>query len=224
MTLKENDAGFRGHYNRKEHQIYLERRKYDILTLEPIHCLIENATYDTMTERITIDECICYIEQQEKIINGDILEEEINKLCFEEVSKELINQNAPDGNFYYDHKKIYNILSSIIELSRIYLRNVNEPVEKKKQIQVSSLDILSDGMGKFNLFMNGKKIKEFLFKVKSLAYYQISLTNSHPIIVYLENIDNYDHGYRSFGSARLHFGNEDKKIIINDDYEIIIDY
>lgn len=183
---------------------------------------MEKATCDTITERITIDECICYLKQQEKIINGDVSEEEINNLRYEEVSKELVNQNVPDGYIYNDYEKIYNLLSPIVEISSIYLQNVNEPREKR-QIQVTSMDILKDGMAKFNFYLQGKKIKEYLFKVKTLRYLCSDSMSSHPIIVSLENIEIYDEGYSIFGAARLSFGNEDKKIIITDDYEIVIE-
>ncbi len=174
-----------------------------------------------MTERITIDECIFYIKQQERIIKGDISEEEINNLRYEEVSKEFVNQNVPGGYIYNDYKKIYNLLSPIVEISSIYLQNTNEPMDKRK-IQVTSLDILKDGMAKFNFYLHRKKIKEYLFKVKTLTYL-CSDSMSSTIVVSLENIEIYDGEYSIFGAARLPFGNEDKKVIITDDYKILIE-
>lgn len=222
MTLKENDSGFRGQYNRRDNQIYLFPERFNILTLEPIHCLIEKATRDEMTERITIDECIYYLKQQEMIIKGGISEEEINNLRYEELIKELVNQNVPDGHIYNDYKKIFKILGTIVEISSIYLKNINEP-KKKRKIQVTSMDILKDGMAEFNFYLYGKKSKSYLFKVKTLTYLCNDSTSSQSIIVSLEDIEIYDKEYIIYGAASLSFGSEDKNIIITDDYEIIVE-
>ena len=51
MTLKGDNIGFRGQYQRGDVQIFLNKENFgDVITLEPIHKLIEQATFEDMNK------------------------------------------------------------------------------------------------------------------------------------------------------------------------------
>lgn len=51
MTLKGDNIGFRGQYQRGDVQIFLNKEVFgDVITLEPIHKLIEQATFEDMNK------------------------------------------------------------------------------------------------------------------------------------------------------------------------------
>ena len=52
----------------------------DVITLEPIHKLIEQATFEDMNQRISIHQCIDYLELQRNLLDERELELLSNEL------------------------------------------------------------------------------------------------------------------------------------------------
>ena len=95
MILKEEPFGFYGPYKYGEDskQLLLDEKKYSVETFIPINKLIHEATYDDFTKRINIDDCIGYIELQQKLISNNLNDDE----------KVIINNLKNDSYKEYEH-------------------------------------------------------------------------------------------------------------------------
>ena len=142
MVVKKDTWGFGGEYNRSRLQIYLSTEKYGegIQTFEPIHKCLEQATKDCYWERISIDECLNYIQQQLDILDGKVYEEQLNKLSFCEKRMEMITQKKSDEVVYYDIREIKNYLIQMIRNSKICVYQEGMK-ESGRIIQVDNLEI-----------------------------------------------------------------------------------
>lgn len=106
MTLKGDNIGFRGQYQRGDVQIFLNKENFDdVITLEPIHKLIEEATFEDMNKRISIHQCIDYLELQCKLLSErerEMLSDElVSQLLYDEHSKTIIERAVP-GQLIYE--------------------------------------------------------------------------------------------------------------------------
>lgn len=221
MNIKQDDFGFRGQYNRKDKGIYINSKEYDVDTLEPIHCLLEGATYNEIVERITIDKCIDYLKLQKLIINGELSKNEIDRLRFKEIHKEVINDNVPNKYIYEDSIVIYRLINSVIGISNVFVQVIEK--NSKKQIQVSSIKLLSDNLLELSYFNNGKKVKEYIFKPKEIICSEDLESTEAPIIVKLLHVNGVGAEYTEFGKVEFGFGNVNNKIVITENYEIVIE-
>lgn len=134
MMIKNDDNGFRGEYNRGDEQIYLDRKKMQlsVQTIEPIHKLLEKATKSNMNERITIDQCIVYIEEQIQIITGDMSEDLIKNNCFDEQINKCKAGIMPDSMVVEDIIKIHDEIKKLLSLSSVIIQT---EVRQKKPLQ-----------------------------------------------------------------------------------------
>lgn len=211
MYIKKNNAGFRGQYNRADVQIYLNREKYNVITFEPLHCLIEGATNENMSRRITISLCIEYLVIQIKVCKGQAFEDEIKRLCFDEIQKEFINRTNPNELVFEDKKDIYNYLDSTIRYSKIFVRDVDN---NSREIKVSKLNVMSNGQATLNFFYEGKKVKEYLFEAKKLIFKE----SDQKIIIMISKISDYDNEYIKYNEFNMGFRNINKKIVLNEEF------
>lgn len=213
MVVRENNAGFRGRYNRGDNQIYLDRKKYNVKTLEPLHCLLEGATEDSMTNRIDIHKCIEYLNLQIDIINGNIREDIEEMFYYDELSKELINFEIPNEYVYTDRSIIYKYLESIVKYARVF---VSSNMERKIEISINSLNVTANAYANMYLFSpDGRIIKEYLFKAKRLVY-----KKNGVMMIETEEIDQYDEEFITYGESRRGFGNHGRKIVLDKEYTI----
>ncbi len=72
MVLQCNNSGFPSEYARTVDAIYISKEKFQLETAESLDCLLEVATKYNYWERAGIEECINYIENQLRIIKGEI--------------------------------------------------------------------------------------------------------------------------------------------------------
>ena len=126
MALMGDNIGFRGQYQRGDVQIFLNKENFgDIITLEPIHKLIEEATFEEMDKRISIHQCIDYLELQRKLLNDRerelISNELISQLLYDEYCKMVVECAEPDEMIYEDASTIFNMLRGVIPISIIII-------------------------------------------------------------------------------------------------------
>lgn len=107
MIIRGDDRGFRGPYNRK-YGIYLKKNLCNVRTLEPLHCMMEAATVDEYDNRITIEKCIEYLNEQLSVITNE--SGNIDRLEYEENIKEIANNIEPSELSYVDTAAIHSIL------------------------------------------------------------------------------------------------------------------
>ena len=174
MTLKGDNIGFRGQYQRGEVQIYLNKEDYDnVITLEPIHKLIEQATFEDMNKRISIHQCIDYLELQRYFLDEREREllsiELVSRLLYDEHSKMIIERTKPDELIYEDKGTIFSMLRGVIPISKIMVKSLNDE-QKAKQIQLTDFQVGSGGICKMLYFNKGIKVKEYIMEINKMTY------------------------------------------------------
>ena len=221
MTLKEDNIGFKGQYNRGDIQIYLEKDFYEVDTLEPVHKLIEEATCEKMNDRISIEKCIEYLVLQKSIIdergNNSLEAGLLRQLQFEENCKKVIASNEPDELVYEDKRIMYEMLKGIASKANVFVKNLNDNQEGK-QIQITDFFARADGLCQFTFYNNGKRMKEYLLCIKKMTY----LKKKEMIILDLEDLDLVTQEYISYRECQKGFGNMFSKIYFSSDERIII--
>lgn len=214
MVITENNAGFRGKYNRGDRQIYLDRKKYSVKTIEPLHRLLEKATEDKMNNRIKIDECIKYINTQINICSHNLSDDEEAKLLYSELSEEFVNIEIPSERVYTNCKIIYKYLNNIFEYASISVSSVSY---MDRELNVNKFIILSNDFALMLYYaQNGRKVKEYLFKAKKLTY-----KNSMEMIIETAVIEDFDSEYTTYADSQVGFAFIGKKIVLNE--EVIIE-
>lgn len=119
MYLKRDKYGFKGPYDRSSHQIYLLNDDFKVVTLEPLHMLLQEATKDNWENRPDILTCMNYIHEQimilKETVSTDLLEMyQLNeKICHFEASV------SPSYKVYDEDEKIILFLKEIIPSVKI---------------------------------------------------------------------------------------------------------
>lgn len=222
MTLKGDNIGFRGQYQRGDVQIFLNKENFgDVITLEPIHKLIEQATFEDMNKRISIHQCIDYLELQCNLLDErerELLSNElISRLLYDEHSKMIIERTKPDELIYEDKGTIFSMLRGVIPISKIMVKSLNDE-QKAKQIQLTDFQVGSGGICKMLYFNNGIKVKEYIMEINKMTYSHLNL----DIVLELNDIDSVDKEYVAYSETVRGFGNMYPKIYFSSDEKIII--
>lgn len=222
MTLKGDNIGFRGQYQRGDTQIFLNKKQFeDAITLEPIHKLLEEATIEDMNKRISIGNCIDYLELQRKLLNErerEVLSNDlISQLLYDEHSKMVIEHAEPDELIYEDEGAIYDMLRGVIPIAQITVKSFNDE-QKENQIQLTDFQVDTGGICRLLYFINGNKIKEYLLKIKKMTY---SHSNS-DIVLELNDIDLVNKEYVAYSETMRGFGNIYPKVFFSSNEKIII--
>lgn len=222
MTLKGDNIGFRGQYQRGDVQIFLNKENFgDVITLEPIHKLIEQATFEDMNKRISIHQCIDYLELQRNLLDErerELLSNElVSRLLYDEHSKMIIERTKPDELIYEDKGTIFSMLRGVIPISKIMVKSLNDE-QKAKQIQLTDFQVGSGGICKMLYFNNGIKVKEYIMEINKMTYSHLNL----DIVLELNDIDSVDKEYVAYSETVRGFGNMYPKIYFSSDEKIII--
>ena len=96
ISLTKVKRGFYKRYSRSDDDIYLKSKLNIEQTLEPIHLLMESATYDDYIERITIDECAQLLKKQIAIFNGMLSQQELDECIYDEKFNKSRQSAKPD--------------------------------------------------------------------------------------------------------------------------------
>lgn len=148
MMIRNDNNGFRGQYNRGDRQIYLDHNelKISVSTLEPIHRMLEEATKEDPNNRITIDQCIEYMQRQIRIIRGEEPENLIRALCYDEQIKQAKEEILVEETIVTDIQEIYKTIKRVIETAYIFVESADKknPHAERKQIYVQACRIKSD--------------------------------------------------------------------------------
>lgn len=176
MILKEEPFGFYGPYKYGEDskQLLLDEKKYSVETFIPINKLIHEATYDDFTKRINIDDCIGYIELQQKLISNNLNDDEkviINNLKNEELlikfkedkcSKHIVSNKEFIAEFLQK-----NQFPSKIKICGTISDDKEEVKEKELLLEISRVRINHNYCQGY-YFINKRKIYECHFIVNEI--------------------------------------------------------
>lgn len=113
MVLNCNNSGFAEEYSRNRTSVYIDKDKLQIETAEPLHCLMEEATKHYYWERINIEVCLNYIEEQLRVIRGTIPYQTLMDLKYDEQVKYNSFTIPSDEQIYKEPSAILEILNSM---------------------------------------------------------------------------------------------------------------
>lgn len=222
MTLKVDNNGFRGPYDRGDDKIYLSKSIDDACTLEPIHNLLEESTCDDISKRITITDCIKHLEYQKLIaINPESIDPlELQKLQYEENSRRMIAKNKPDEVVYSDEKSLLNVLQEIAKniISNSAINITETDTDMNHRIQISEFSPDLSGVCHFELFVNRTKVKEYMAQVVRVIYHK----KNEIYTLELGELDEDISEYISFGESLTGFNVNAPKIYLSPKEKIII--
>lgn len=110
MILKSSDRGFSYEYKRNLKGVAFNRDDFNIESLEPLHRLMEGATLSEWGKRISIDDCVDYLEQQLAVCTHNISEEQIRKMKYEERFAEIDNTVGKSETVYKEKEDVFEVL------------------------------------------------------------------------------------------------------------------
>lgn len=222
MTLKMDNNGFRGQYDRGDNQIYLSKSDYSVCTLEPIHKLLEASTHDDISKRITINDCIKLLEYQKQIVidPNSISSQEFQRLQYEEESRRIVIQNEPDEIIYSDEAPLLSTLQGIskVIISNSVINITDTENNQLRPIQVTHLIVDSNNMCHFEFFVKGNKVKEYFANVNKIVHHK----KDEAYTLELSDLDADTSGYISFGESLTGFNVNSPKIYLSSKEKIVL--
>lgn len=220
MTLKKDTNGFRGKYDRGDDQIYLSKGAFR--TFEPIHKLLEGATDDKISNRITITDCIKHLEYQRQIVvDPDSIDPlELQRLQYEENNKRMVAKNEPDEVIYSEERSLLNALQEISEniISNSVINIAETSNNLSRRIQVNNLSVDSNGVCRFEHFVNGTKVNVYLARVIRVICHKKDQTYTFE----LGKLDADVSEYISFGESLTGFNANAPKIYLSSIERVIL--
>lgn len=126
MYIMRDRYGFRGEYIRGMSQVYLDKQNFDVLTFEPIHELLEEATKSKWQERLPIEECSNQIKMQISVCDSCIQNLILDQYIYREELKCFQSITIPEIKVYTDKTDIYNCLSKIVRYCRLEILSGSE--------------------------------------------------------------------------------------------------
>lgn len=126
MYIMQDRYGFRGEYVRGMSQVYLEKRRFEVFTLEPIHEMLERATRHKWQERLTIEACSDQIKKQINVCEGSIQKPALNRYIYQEELTYFQSVVKPNIKVYSNKADIYNCLSTTMRYCRLEILNDSE--------------------------------------------------------------------------------------------------
>lgn len=99
MLLEHDSIGFLSEYSRSDENVYIYKNteKHKLETAEPLHRLMEGATKHNWGERITIDDCLFYLEEQLSIITETIPQNKLQEYKY--IEQALMDMPSRWGAF-----------------------------------------------------------------------------------------------------------------------------
>lgn len=224
MALKGDNVGFRGKYSRRDAQIYLDKTNYDhVITMEPIHMMLEQATCDDMSKRISIGKCIEYIETQLNIIKADekvlFSDKHIKRLIYDENSKAIADREEPDEVIYRDINTISSMLNGVLPVAKVLVESAHEGI-KDNVIQVSDFDIDAERICRLLYYDKGIKQIEYLFKINKMIFSQ----NNAKITLALGNPTPAEGGYITYADTIYDSAGKYKNVLLTETERITIEH
>lgn len=113
--------GYYKRYSRIDNDVYLKSMIETSFTLEPLHKLMEEATFDDYSRRISIDECIKLLQTQIAIFEGKIADKDLAGFKYEEALKRAQGYVNPDEIIIANDMEIQKLLDSMSTNSEIII-------------------------------------------------------------------------------------------------------
>lgn len=164
MVVKNDINGFRGEYKRGMSQIYLDKDKFDVETLEPLHLLLERGTKDKWKERLTIEECIEEIKNQINVCEKRLAEQKVRDYIYQEELAYFLTVTPPDRKIYDGETDILKCLDAMMGYCKLIIKNESEGYE----IYPSSVHREKENVFLFTEKIAEQNAKKYLMHIKRL--------------------------------------------------------
>ena len=159
MLLEHDSIGFLSEYSRSDENVYIYKNteKHKLETAEPLHRLMEGATKHNWGERITIDDCLFYLEEQLSIITETIPQNKLQEYKYIEQVKHI------DATFHPDRKEFSDpsaILRTLNEMSGLACLEFNKAGTTTGRILFSKASYIQGGVFEMEIrypYYYGKK-------------------------------------------------------------------
>lgn len=182
LILTGNKCGFRGQYNRRDLSIYLDRKKMKLGdTLEPLHQMMEYATFYNNRERISLSDCIDLLKSQLAIAEERFENSKLQVMRRKELLEETGEQISCDERIYRNPAGIGRALDRFAGIAQLYVDDYGQkyPVGTLKSSYFDEVGTSDEGdetddkkrIVKLNLLSLGKN-KRLLANVEKLTMTQ----------------------------------------------------
>lgn len=182
IILTGNHNGFRGEYNRSERMIYLDKDRLNLgKSIEPLHKMMEAATRYDNIERITIDECLAYIDQQIAIAENAMSDTILSSLIYDESASEVKHHISSDVTLFKMPEKITVALSKMVNIVEVVGEEYGETISLGllNRIERVGADLFKISLKNYAP-LDGRKIRRICVRITELS---ISSDNITEILI-----------------------------------------
>ena len=214
MVLNCNNTGFLEEYSRNRNAVYIDKDKLQIETAEPLQRLMEEATKHYYWERIDIESCLNYIEEQLRVIRGTIPYQTLMDLKYVEQVKYNSFIIPSDEQIYKEPVAILKILNSMANTVGLVfidagIESILLPLRKARYIEDNLYEIEI-----INPYYGGRK------KIIEMALDDICMKKDMTYILRSVTFPFDDKPVPLFNRISAGLRNEYKRIRLNTNYLI----
>lgn len=174
IVLSRNVNGFRGEYNRKDPQIYLDKKEIGVKTLEPMHKMMWWATRDNFNDRIDIEDCLHYLNIQKTIINETIDNSILNQYLSEETLG-FANTFEPDEKHFYRRELVSQVLKRLSEYSfSVYIDDYGRAFYIGKYSSIEEINDAND----YSIRLYDERIENYKSLIIHVSSLRLNATRS----------------------------------------------
>lgn len=199
---------------RNRNSVYVDKDKFQIETAEPLHRLMEEGTKHHYWERIDIEDCLSYIEDQLRVIRGTMPRQTLTDLKYAEQVKYNSLIIPSDEQIYKEPDAILKILNSMAyTVGLVFIDAGKEsmllPLKKARYIEgnVYEIEIC-------NPYYEGRK------KVIEIAIDDICIKKDMTYILHSVTFSFDEKSVPLFSGISDGLGNKYKRIRLNNNYLI----
>ena len=213
IILTGNYNGFRGENRRDDPMICLNKNQLQLgESIQPLHKMMEKATVYSNLERITVEECLEYIDQQIKIAEGVCASNILEALKYDEGIDEVRNQIISDASVFRKPTKIQSALSRLGGITELIVNDFGEDISLGR---LNEIDLVESDIFRISLkneFAHGcmPRIRKVYLRIQ-----QICITDEHICEI---NSEKFVSGMKS--NVIVH---TIKELINNPELEVILD-
>ena len=209
MFLKNDKGGFAGEYNPSRTDIYL-KNTFGVDTLEPIQELIILSTKDNCEDRITIKECIIYLQKQLEVCRGLIKKDELIKLVNKEKIYEAISTNSPTKNSFGNASSVCNaFLNNLSKGTNITI--VSKTKKEAKSLLFDSFRQSQSQTYEIAVVPGSSFINKIIFGIENIEY---DYGKGQVVVNCSQSLHNEQFDDQGFMSQTAYL-NEENEIVIS---------
>lgn len=212
MVLNSDSTGFQFEYNRGIEEICFDKEKLGLITVEPLHEMMEGATKNEYFERIGIDDCINYINNQIDIIKGKATSEDVRAWKYAEQFSTVLNVIPCDKRTYSNPITIQKILNALDDKYTIEIDDTGRTI----CLQLLHLKPAEENTYVMSIDYLGRR-KDLIIAVKEI---HIEEKQKYEIVLHKNYFD--ENRVPCYNSINRALKAEGKRVYLNEGYVITI--